>query len=272
MVAREHVAVEAVQARRAVAAAQKAVAADAEIDDRDGLTVVAQAPGQIVGPARIGVGRAGRAVGDRIAENRDGAGGGAQHVDFRQREPRFIGRRPGQVGVRDVIAADAEGGGVGGDVAGLRLRRRRAAEADGQIVEGADRQVDRVGDDLLTGRQSDADLAAEGQGMAVARQRGAARLLRGRDGGLEDDQRRRAEGVGQAHARRLTRRRHAHDLAQAQVARVLQFVFGVDRHLGAGPGGGPLRGARHQRGGDQRHHVLTSAAGAGAGMSLSDTP
>ncbi len=70
----EDVAIEAGERIGAGSIVQNAVAADALVEDAEvcGLLVSLQAAGEHVGPARVGVAGAVRAVGDAVAEGYDG--------------------------------------------------------------------------------------------------------------------------------------------------------------------------------------------------------
>ena len=225
---------------------QDAVAAEAEVEHREvaRLGVGEQRAGQLVCPAVLAVGGRAAAVRDGVAEHGDG-GAGAQrhHVDGADGVP-VVRLRHGFGEVRRVACGNV-GRGAGARVAGQARRGNLAVmDGDGEVLARFQREVHRVGDDLLAGRHREGARAAEGQlhrgavhDLGARAHRRGAGDLHAEDLGLVL-----IEQVGQVQAQGLAANRHLDGLAEGIVreAGCRRVVVRLGDLQGRGPGGGPV--------------------------------
>ncbi len=124
-----------------------------------------EALGELAGPAAVGVGGGGGAVGDGIAESDDHAGFcGGEDVDTGEEIPGFRGFRAFDRGRCGEIAG---AGNVGCVQAGEMVRRvvhvAGNVDADGEIGERRNVEIDWIADNFSALRNDGGSLAAEGE-------------------------------------------------------------------------------------------------------------
>ncbi len=211
---------------------------------------------QRVGPAVVAVGGGAVAVGDGIAQHRDGGDvRGRQHVDALDLIPVLDALRVRQLGSGDEIARGVEAGGARAGMAGLLRRRRVVMQADGEVAERRGIERHGIGDVVGAGRDRDVAAAGEGQ-SAVGSGVDAAEDQRGpRDVRRQDVQRLDPEDVGDVDPERLAAEGEMHGLAQRRALQRLgrQDVARLGDLLRRCPGAHPVRWRSGRRRPRPRH-------------------
>ena len=215
---------------------ENAVAADTHVHDGEFGTGFAQARGEGIGPAVIGVHCGARAVGDGVAKRHDRAGGGrGEDIHAGQKGPGGDRLRIVQRGGVRYVAGGEPGGLLG---RGMEARAEDVAgqvEADGQVGGGGHGELDGIAEDDGAGGDLHARPAAEGKGLVRRCDDGRARFAEGEMRGA-DVHGLGTEGVGEPHAHGVAADADVDDFAQGLV---VEADVGL-RRGGGGPGADPM--------------------------------